>query len=92
MQNNRRTILSLVALGRITPFEAERLLIAWNAGREGFWIFAACIVLTLLAQFNPQQGLVALLHVAHTLLPGLATHRLPALVIDGLWCLLGGKQ
>jgi len=43
MRNDRRAILSLVALGRITPSEAERLLIACNASRDGFWIFAACV-------------------------------------------------
>lgn len=37
MNTNRRTILHQVALGRITPIEAERLLIAWNDGRENLW-------------------------------------------------------
>ncbi|HXR40289.1 MAG TPA: hypothetical protein VN776_14410 [Terracidiphilus sp.] len=70
MQTDHRTILSLVALGRITPAEAERLLIAWNEGREWAWIFIACIAAALLAQLNPQQGLSALLRIAHALLPG----------------------
>jgi hypothetical protein len=47
MRNDRRTIFSLVALGRITPSEVERLLIFCNAGRDGFWIFAACVAATL---------------------------------------------
>jgi len=69
MQRGRQTILSLVALGRITPREAERLLAAWNTGREEMWAVAACAVVGL------AQGLPALARVAHTLLaevlPGL---------------------
>ena len=34
MQTDRRTILALVASGRITPAEAERLLAHANEGRE----------------------------------------------------------
>jgi hypothetical protein len=90
MQNNRRTILSLVALGRITPAEAERLLIAWNVGREGRWIFAACIAIALLVLLNPQQGLSALSHIAHTLLPGLTLHHALAQTVQVLGHLLGG--
>jgi hypothetical protein len=88
MRNDRRTILSLVALGRITPGEAERLLIAWNEGREGLWIFVACIAAALLAQVNPQQGVEALKHIAHALLPGGSLHHAVALVTR-LW---GGMQ
>jgi|HubBroStandDraft_1064217.scaffolds.fasta_scaffold1265517_1 hypothetical protein len=92
MQNSRRTILSLVALGRITPAEAERLLIAWNAGREGIWIFGACIAIALLALLNPQQGLSALSHIAHTLLPGHTLHHAVAQTVQALGHLLGGMQ
>jgi hypothetical protein len=42
MHRERQAILSLIALGRITPREAERLLAAWNAGREEFWVIGAC--------------------------------------------------
>ncbi len=34
MKDDRRAILSLIALGRITPYQAERLLIACNESRE----------------------------------------------------------
>jgi hypothetical protein len=68
MQRDRRAILSLVARGRITPVEAERLLILCNEAREGTLVFIACIMLALLAQFNVQQGLSALMHFARTLL------------------------
>jgi hypothetical protein len=70
MPNDRRTILSLVALGRISPAEAERLLIALNQGREGFWVCAACIAIVLLAQIDPNQALPGLVHLAQSLLSG----------------------
>jgi hypothetical protein len=64
MNRDRRAILSLIALGRITPVEAERLLAAWNAGREELWVCAAFLVICL-AQFLP-----ALVRLAHTLFSG----------------------
>jgi hypothetical protein len=70
MPNGRRTILSLVALGRISPTEAERLLIAWNRGREGLWVFAACVAAVLLALLDPNQALPRLVHLAQSLLSG----------------------
>jgi hypothetical protein len=73
MRNDRRAILSLVALGRITPSEAERLLIACDAGRDGFWIFAACVAATLFT-LVPHQGLAALLHVSRVLLADDSLH------------------
>jgi hypothetical protein len=88
MQTDRRAILHLVAMGRITPAEAERLLIAWNDGRESLWVFAACIAFSLLAQLNPQRWLQGLPHTAHSLLPGsnVALHHTLSLVNH----LLGG--
>ena len=74
MHTDRRTILSLVAHGRITPAEAERLLILWNETREGALVFTACIVLVLLAQINVQEGLSTLMHFARTLLAGDSLH------------------
>jgi hypothetical protein len=67
MKRERQIILSLVALGRITPAEAERLLAAWNAGREELLVLAACLVIGL-TEFLP--GLSSLTrNLAHTLLP-----------------------
>lgn len=57
----RQAILSLVALGRITPREAERLLAAWNSGREEIWVIGACVAACA------AQGLAPLIP---TLLPG----------------------
>ena len=41
MSSDRRAILALIAMGRITPAEAERLLSAWNECRETAWILVA---------------------------------------------------
>lgn len=69
MERERQTILSLVALGRITPREAERLLAAWNTGREELWAVVACAVVGLV------ESLPWLGRLAHMLLtevvPGL---------------------
>jgi hypothetical protein len=92
MQNNRRTILSLVAIGRITPVEAERLLIALNVGRETHWTFVACIVIALLAPSNSQQRFPALLHLTRALLPGLTLHHAMAQTVHVLGSFFGGMQ
>ncbi|MGA2849200.1 MAG: hypothetical protein ABSE46_09400 [Terracidiphilus sp.] len=85
MSNGRRTILSLVALGRISPADAERLLIAWNQGREGFWVFAACVAAGMLALPDPQlamQGaLHGLVHFAESLFSGKVISVHPALAM-----------
>jgi hypothetical protein len=38
-------ILGLVAAGRISAMEAERLLRVWSDAREEIWIIAACLLL-----------------------------------------------
>lgn len=73
MRNDRRDILSLVALGRITPSEAERLIIVCNAARDGFWIIATCVA-AMLFILVPHQGLAALLHVSRVLLADDSLH------------------
>ena len=50
MNSDRRAILALVAMGRITPGQAERLLAAWNESRETAWILATCLAFVVLAQ------------------------------------------
>ena len=42
MKDSRKQILGMVMAGRITPLEAERLLMAWNEERESRWVFGAC--------------------------------------------------
>jgi hypothetical protein len=70
MQTDRRAILSLVALGRISPAEAERLLILWNQGWENSWLFVAVIVGLVVAQIDLHQVLPGLAHFAQSLLSG----------------------
>jgi hypothetical protein len=65
MRRERQTILSLIALGRITPRESERLLAAWNAGREELWVIAACAVIGF------AQSLPALERLGNAWLPGI---------------------
>lgn len=64
MKQERQAILSLIALGRITPEQAERLWAASNAGREELWAAGVCAA-ACLAQMLP-----ALARLAHSLLPG----------------------
>lgn len=56
----RSAILSLVASGKITAAEAERLLAVWNEGNEWMWIAFGCVVLCLTQ--IPMAGLGHLLH------------------------------
>ena len=42
MKQERKQILEMVIAGRMTPLEAERLLLVWNEERESRWIFSAC--------------------------------------------------
>jgi hypothetical protein len=82
MENDRRAVLNLVAAGRMTPAEAERLLMAWNEGRVGLWLIAACAVFAFVAQCDPQAWLTGLPHAAHSLLPASAepAHRVARLL------------
>jgi hypothetical protein len=73
MHTDRRAILHLVAMGRITATEAERLLIAWNDGREVLWILAACILVASITQLHLEGLLPVLLQIAHAL-PPVMTH------------------
>lgn len=61
METERRYLLHLVGLGRLTPAEAERLLIVGNEGRETRWILTACMVLALLGEIHAGQWLPGLL-------------------------------
>ncbi len=49
MNTDRRVILSLIALGRITPREAERLLALAPDVEESLLRLALCLVFALLA-------------------------------------------
>ena len=77
MNADRRVILGLLAMGRITPAEAERLLVAWNESRETAWILVAGFAFALLAQVKLHQLLPLLMHVIDAQIPALA-HLLPS--------------
>lgn len=68
MKQERRVVLSLVAMGRISVAEAERLMAAWSAEREGFWVTAACVMVCgiqlVLHGLGPATG-----SLAHALAP-----------------------
>ena len=44
---DRRRVFKLLATGRITAAEAEKLMSAWQASRESSWILAGCIGIAL---------------------------------------------
>jgi hypothetical protein len=71
MHTDRSAILSLVALGRITPREAERLLAAWRDGDEA--VVCLALGLAFLALALPYAGSVAAAfgQVLATLLPAI---------------------
>jgi len=88
MNTDRRAILSLVATGRITAAEAERLLVAWNDSRETAWILALGLVFAVLAQFHLREFLPILMHFFNAQIPMLAeaVHQALSPITD----LLGG--
>jgi hypothetical protein len=65
MSYQQRAILSLLAAGRITAFEAERLIAAWEDTREWLWIAGAGVAACLL-QAHPHMNLHALLGLLHS--------------------------
>jgi hypothetical protein len=67
MTSNRRSILNLIAIGRITPAEAERLLATWNQGRETLLALIAGFIFASLPELRTL--LPALARAAGTLLP-----------------------
>jgi hypothetical protein len=72
MNTDRRTILALIATGRITPGEGERLLAAWNESRETLWILAFSLAVICLSQLNAHEFLPGLMHFLTLQLPSLA--------------------
>lgn len=67
MESNRRFVLQLVAMGRVTPAEAERLLLACAADRETLLVLAGAAVLYVFTQVVPVSRLLAA--QAHVLAP-----------------------
>jgi hypothetical protein len=70
MKRNHRTLLQLVALGRLSPVEAERLTTAWSLQREDVWIFLVCLLLVVLPTQAPLHPLLGAIDAACMHLPG----------------------
>ena len=63
MQGDQRMLLQLIAIGRLSPAEAERLLLASSAGRETAWVVVGCVLLALIGYLQAHAG--ALVQVGH---------------------------
>jgi len=64
MDHDRHTILQLVAMGRLSPAEAERLIAAWNLNREDAWLFLAGLLLAALPTHAPLHALLGGIYAA----------------------------
>jgi hypothetical protein len=85
MNTDRRTILALVAAGRLTAAEAERLLTASSEAQEMLWVVALCAVVCL-AQLNTGAGSA---HVAQA--AGAAVQHAAQHVLTLALNLIGGR-
>jgi hypothetical protein len=95
MYTNRRAILSLVALRRITPAEAERLIAACSSDHEAWWLLAGCALCAGLVQLQPHI-LTEMMHLFRPMirLSSEIAGSFPALhhLIVHIATLLGGNQ
>jgi hypothetical protein len=67
MDNTGRTILQLVAQGRLTPSDAEHLLRAWNERREIAWVMTCAVVIAFASQLHGIAVLAYLANIGHAL-------------------------
>jgi hypothetical protein len=72
MNSDRRTILTLIAAGRLTPAQAERLLAVVNESRETAWMVALCVAVACIAQLHLHEVLPGLAHFFNVQVPALA--------------------
>ena len=98
MNTDRRVVLTVIAMGRITPAEAERLLAVWDESRETAWILAISLVLVCLAQLNVHSLVPTLMQFFNAQVPapaeaarkalspitGSITDRMPLTRVEGL--------
>jgi len=78
MNNDRRAILSLVAMGRITPREAERLLAVWPDSEEVLAPLAVSFAFAWLLLSHLSDWIVGIARTLATIAP-LAHHALACL-------------
>jgi hypothetical protein len=71
MNTDRRAILSLVAMGRITPREAERLLAVWPNGDEAILRLALCLAFVALALPGLKEMVAEFTHLIASVMPAL---------------------
>ncbi len=85
MNTDRRAILSLIAMGRITPREAERLLAVWSDREEVIVRLAVFLAVAWLIAPHAHVIFAGLLHALEALAPHLlaAGHHAVALVSNG---------
>ncbi len=86
MNTDRRAILSLIAMGRITPAQAERLLVVSNERSETLLALAACLAAMFLMQSHRHDLVPEIFYLIKSLLPGFvaAVHQVQN-VVTHLW-------
>lgn len=85
MNSDRRTILSLIALGRITPREAERLLALWPDEDEFILRAAVCLAVAWMLLPHLSGILRGAAHTLSALLPQISLTAHHALTCAAPW-------
>ena len=85
VHDDRRVILSLVAMGRITAREAERLLAVCPDADEAIVRLALCLAFAFLALPHLHEFFAAATHTLGSLLPGVGTAAHHALACITAW-------
>jgi hypothetical protein len=71
MNRDRVALLNLIAMGRITPREAERLLAVWNDPDETVLKLAVCLAVTWIALSHLHEFFAGIEQTVSVLVPGL---------------------
>jgi hypothetical protein len=71
--NDRRAIFSLIAMGRITPAQAERLLAVADERGETVLALAVCAIALCLTQTQRHELAPGISHLLRALLPWFTT-------------------
>ena len=70
MNRDRHLILQLLALGRLSPAEAERLMAAWSLKCEDAWLLPACLLMLVLPHHAPLHAVLGGVYLFCSHLPG----------------------